>query len=59
MTDDPIRALVDELAAPLSPSERIKLLEAEIRLRARWGGMGLASVEAMHVRHRPEQADSE
>jgi hypothetical protein len=35
------------------------LLEAEIRLRARWGGMGLASVEAMHVRHRPEQADSE
>ena len=38
MTDDPIRALVDELAASLPPGERIKLLEAEIRLRARWGG---------------------
>lgn len=38
MTDDPIRALVDELAAALPPSERTKLLEAEIRLRARWGG---------------------
>jgi len=36
--NDPIRALVDELAAALPPSERIKLLEAEIRLRARWGG---------------------
>ena len=38
MTDDPIRALVDELAASLPPGERIKLLEAEIRLRTRWGG---------------------
>jgi hypothetical protein len=38
MPNDAIRSLVEELAAMVRPGERIKLLEAEIRLRQRWGG---------------------
>jgi hypothetical protein len=51
VTDDPIRALVDELAAALPPSERIKLLEAEIRLRARWGGIWFSSSRTPSAHH--------
>lgn len=38
VSNDPIRSLVEELAAMVPPGERIKLREAEIRLRQRWGG---------------------
>jgi hypothetical protein len=38
MPSDAIRSLVEGLAAMVRPGERIKLLEAEIRLRQRWGG---------------------